>query len=242
MTDKSKLVKELFENISLYLTYDYNLRIRKETVESFIGTDTFKSVLDIPCGTGAMSIPFLNKTEKLTLIDVSTNMLDFARKNIPEEYAAKVELINRDFFEISLPEKSYDLVICLGILAHVNSPEELLKKISHLIKPGGMLIIQNTSSSHFYGYLIRLYLGLKNMISKQPYKLNKVSARFVESSLAHHQLKLRRCFRYNQSFLGLSNLFSNDKKYNMTRNFFGNAENNKHASWGSDYTYLFEKQ
>jgi hypothetical protein len=35
MANKSKVVKELFENTALYLTYDYNLQIRKETVEAF---------------------------------------------------------------------------------------------------------------------------------------------------------------------------------------------------------------
>lgn len=242
MTDKSQLVKGFFENISLYLTYDYNLKIRKETVESFTNGKNFKNVLDVPCGTGAMSIPLLNRTEKLLLIDVSSNMVEFAKKNVPEEFNQKVEAINADFFKLDLPKESYDLVICLGILAHVNSPEELLKKITGLIKPGGLLIIQNTDSSHFYSKLISIYLGLKNIISKQPYKFNKVTAKFVEETLTGQKFAMKRCFRYNQSFLGLSNLFSNEKKYKMTRNFFGNAENQKHASWGSDYTYLFVKQ
>src|SRR5438309_1533877 len=99
MSDKSKVVKELFENTDLYLTYDYNLQIRKETVESFTKGMRFSSVLDIPCGTGAISIPLLGRTEKLTMIDVSSNMISVAKKNIPETDMAKVELINANFFE-----------------------------------------------------------------------------------------------------------------------------------------------
>lgn len=242
MTERSQLVKEFFENTSLYLTYDYNLKIRKETVLSYTEGFTFKSVLDVPCGTGAMSIPLLHKAEKLTLVDVSTNMLEFARKEIPAAEKGKVELINGDFFRLQLPEESYDLVICLGILAHVNSPAELLKKISSMVRPGGMLIIQNTDSSHFYSYLIRMYLGLKNIISRQPYKFNKVTSRFVEETLKENKFSLEKKFRYNQSFLGFSNLFSNEKKYKLTRRFFGTVSENKHAGWGSDHTYLFIKQ
>ena len=33
--DKSKVVKELFENTAQYLKYDYNLQIRKETDYTF---------------------------------------------------------------------------------------------------------------------------------------------------------------------------------------------------------------
>lgn len=242
MTDKSKVVKELFENTALYLTYDYNLQIRKETVESFTSGMNFTNVLDIPSGTGAISIPLLNKTEKLTLIDISANMLAIAKKNIPEECVHKTEAINADFFTLNLQNNAYDLVICMGLLAHVNSPEQLLNRLSAILKPGGLLIIQNTDASHFYNYLIRIYLGLKNMIRKQSYQLNKVTAGFVENTLLHNNLELIKSYRYNQSFLGFSNLFSNEKKYKLTRRFFGDATNPKNQSFGSDYTYLFKKK
>lgn len=241
MGDKSKLVKELFENTELYLTYDYNLQIRKETVETFTSGKNFNSILDIPSGNGSISLPLLSRTEKLTLIDISSNMLVLAKKNIPEDQTRKVELINGDFFQMDFTGKSYDLVICLGLLAHVNSPEQLLKKVAGLVRPGGFLIIQNTDSEHFYSYLIRFYLAAKNIISRQPYKLNHVKASFVEKILRDNNLEKQASYRYNQSFLGFSNLFSNKKKYDLTRRFFGDAVKNKNARWGSDHTYLFRK-
>ena len=242
MTDKSKVVKELFENTALYLTYDYNLQIRKETVEAFTTGLHFTNVLDIPCGTGAMSIPLLDRADKLTLIDISANMLSIAQKNIPLDHLQKTEVINNDFFALNLQPSSYDLIICLGLLAHVNSPEQLLQKLSGVLKPGGMLIIQNTNSTHFYSHLIRTYLGFKNLIHKQAYKLNKVPAAFIEKTLQQNNLELVKRYRYNQSFLGFSNLFSNEKKYKLTRGFFGDAVNPKHQSFGSDYTYFFKKK
>ena len=241
MTDKSKLVKELFENTGLYLTYDYNLQIRKETLETFTKTLQYHSVLDMPCGTGSISLPLLSKATKLTLIDISSNMLSIAENNIPENEKTKVVCINDDFFRLDIPNHSFDLVICLGLLAHVNSPELLLEKLAKVISPGGSLIIQNTDASHFYSYFIRLYLSLKNIISKQPYKLNQVKAKVLENSLSKNGFELQNSFRYNQSFLGFSNLFTNEKKYKMTRRFFGDATHNKHAKWGSDVTYLFRK-
>lgn len=241
MTDKSKIVKELFEDTALYLTYDYNLQIRKENLEAFTKDLKYDSVLDMPCGTGSISLPLLKHAKTVTLIDISSNMLSIAKSNIPEIEKHKVTFINDDFFNIDIKPGSYDLVICLGLLAHVNSPEQLLNKLSHSVSPGGHLIIQNTDSAHFYSYLIRFYLGLKNIISKQPYKLNKVKGTFVEEQVSKNGLKLVKTFRYNQSFLGLSNLFTNQKKYELTRRFFGTVDENKHAHWGSDVTYLFKK-
>jgi ubiquinone/menaquinone biosynthesis C-methylase UbiE len=242
MTDKSKMVKELFENTELYLTYDYNLQIRKETVEAFTEGLNFTHILDIPSGTGAMSIPLLERTDRLSLLDISSNMIAIAKKNVPEKYVDKTDAVNADFFELDLPKNSYDLIICLGLLAHVNSPEHLINKTAGLLKPGGLLIIQNTDSSHFYSYLIRLYLGAKNLIRKQSYKLNNVPAKFIEGKLRENNLELLKSYRYNQSFLGFSNLFSNEKKYQLTSNFFGNAKQPKNQSFGSDYTYLFRKK
>ena len=242
MQDKSQLVKEVFEDISHYLTFDYNLRIRRETVSSFIGDNNYAQVLDMPCGTGDMSVPFLNRFSELTLIDIASNMLSHAESKIPSTDRARVHLVNADFFRMDLSEKKFDLVICLGLLAHVNSPEDLLAKLASIIPQGGSLIIQNTDSSHVYSHLIRAYLAVKNVLRKQPYKFNKVPAKFVEQTLLKHGFELKRTFRYNQSFLGLSNLFSNDAKYRLTRNYFGDAEHPRHQSWGSDYTYLFVKK
>lgn len=241
MTDKSKIVKELFEDTALYLTYDYNLQIRKENLEALTKDLKYDTVLDMPCGTGSISLPLLKDAKTLTLIDISSNMLSIAKSNIPDDEKHKVTFINDDFFNIDIKPNTYDLVICLGLLAHVNSPEQLLNKLSHIISPGGHLIIQNTDSGHFYSHLIRFYLGLKNIISKQPYKLNKVKGTFLEHQVSKNGLRLIKTFRYNQSFLGLSNLFTNEKKYKLTRQFFGTVDNNKHANWGSDVTYLFKK-
>jgi 2-polyprenyl-3-methyl-5-hydroxy-6-metoxy-1,4-benzoquinol methylase len=235
------LVKQLFENTDLYLTYDYNLRIRTETVQSFTAGIPLGAVLDCPSGTGAISSPLLDRAEKLTLVDISSNMLAIAEKNTPVKQAGKVTLINKDIFETDLPSESYDLVICMGLLAHIDSPERLLKKLISLIKPGGLLILQNTDSRHFYSYLIRVYLGLKNLVSRQPYALNKVPARFIESLARQSGLQLLRTYRYNQSFLGLSNLFSNERKYKLTRGMFGTADQPRNQALGSDYTYLFKK-
>jgi ubiquinone/menaquinone biosynthesis C-methylase UbiE len=241
MRDKSKIVKELFEDTALYLTYDYNLQIRKENLEALTRDLKYESVLDMPCGTGSISLPLLKNAKTLTLIDISSNMLSIAKSNIPEDEKHKVTFINDDFFNIDIKTNTYDLVICLGLLAHVNSPEQLLNKLSHIIAPGGHLIIQNTDSTHFYSHLIRCYLGLKNIVSKQRYKLNKVKGSFVEQQVIKNGLQLIKTFRYNQSFLGLSNLFTNEKKYKLTRQFFGTIDKNKHAKWGSDVTYLFKK-
>ena len=86
-----------------------------------------------------------------------------------------------------------------------------------------------------------MYLGVRKLFGKDKYKLNKVSANTVENSFKKAGFTCESVFRYNQSFVGFSKFFSNDKKYNLTRKWFGNAVKNKNASLGSDYIYFFKK-
>jgi len=241
MASRTHVVKELFENTAHYLKYDYNLQIRKETVAFFVKTLSLKNVLDMPCGTGEISSGILNSIDQLMLMDISENMSKLAFKNIPEQYKNRVELHNSDFFLFDFKNKRFDLVISLGLLAHVDSPQILINKLSTLVEDNGYLIVQNTDSKHFYNYLIRFYLGVKNIFRKQTYKLNNVSGQFIEDSLKEKGFITLKKFRYNQSFLGFSNFFSNERKYKMTKWFFGNSEIPKNQSWGSDVTYLFKK-
>jgi ubiquinone/menaquinone biosynthesis C-methylase UbiE len=239
---KTDEVKAFFERTDVYLTYNYNLRIRAETVGHFLRDQKFEEVLDMPCGTGDISVPFLGSFGKLTMMDFSENMIATSRSRVPEAAMSKVELINADFYRHDFGGKQYDLVMNIGILAHIDEPFRFLDETMKLVKPGGKLILQNTDSDHWFAKLIHSYLGFRRMVGKDKYKLNKVSEKKMLDHIARNGFALQQSFRYNQSFLGLSRLFSNDLKYKLTRRYFGDAATPKNQRKGSDVTYLFQKR
>lgn len=241
MRTRTEAVREIFENTDQYLKFDYNLRIRKETVETFTKDLHFNSVIDMPCGNGEISKPLIAKAKEITLMDISENMIRLAEQNVSGSSSTKIFLVNEDFFNYDFKNKDFDLVICLGLIAHVESPDKLMNKLSGLVKKGGLLIFQNTDAGHFYTNLIRTYLGLKNIVKRSSYRLNSIKGEYVENYFKSKGFMLEKQFRYNQSFLGFSNLFSNEKKYKITRKYFGDAESPKHQAKGSDVTYLFRK-
>ncbi|NCP45013.1 MAG: hypothetical protein GW818_00920, partial [Flavobacteriales bacterium] len=49
---KKEEVKKFFEQTNIYFNYDYNIKIRTETVAEFIGDEYYSNVLDMPCGNG----------------------------------------------------------------------------------------------------------------------------------------------------------------------------------------------
>ena len=49
--------------------------------------------------------------------------------------------LNLDITDISLPDSSYDMVICNHVLEHVSSYGKALSELNRILKPGGKLII-----------------------------------------------------------------------------------------------------
>ncbi len=234
-------VKAFFEQTDVYLTYNYNLRIRAETVGYFIKDQSLANVLDMPCGTGDISAPFIGQFNHLTMMDFSVNMITTSKARVGEENLSKVTFVNGDFYDHNFEPESFDMVMNIGILAHIKDPMGFLERTMDLLKPGGLLIVQNTDSEHWFAKLIHMYLGFRRMVGKDKYKLNKVAEKDLMQKLESRGFECLDAFKYNQSFLGLSRFFSNDLKYKLTRKYFGFAGSNKRAKSGSDATFLFKK-
>jgi 2-polyprenyl-3-methyl-5-hydroxy-6-metoxy-1,4-benzoquinol methylase len=235
-------VKTFFEQTDIYFNFDYNIKLRTEIVAELIGNLQYEKALDMPCGNGFISLKNSAQFNQLTLVDFSENMIVLAKEIAKKENAQNVSFTCGDIFETSFENESFDLIISLGILAHVDDVDKFLTHIQSKVKKGGTIILQNTNSKHFYSKLIRLYLGVRKLFGKDKYSLNKVPASTVENSFKNAGFTCQKMFRYNQSFIGFSKLFSNDKKYELTRKWFGNVAHNKNASLGSDYIYLFKKE
>ncbi len=235
-------VKAFFEKTDVYLTYNYNLIIRAETVGHFIRDKYFHNVLDMPCGTGDISAPFLEQFGHLTLMDFSENMIATAKKRIPNNMLDKTSFVNADFYNHNFGSEKFDLVLNIGILAHISDPWKFLGRSMHLVKPGGYLIVQNTDSAHWFAKMIHFYLGMRRLVGKDKYALNKVVEGQLIKYIEDGDFEQVDAFRYNQSFLGLSRFFSNELKYKLTRQYFGYAGRNKRPESGSDVTFLFRKK
>lgn len=238
---KKEEVKTFFEKTEIYFHFDYNIKLRTEIVAELIGDNHYNNALDMPCGNGMISLKNIKNFNQLTLVDFSENMIALAKGYAAQEKINNVSFFCGDIFDTNFNDEAFDIIISLGILAHVDDVDKFLTFIQSKVKKGGVIIIQNTNSSHFYSKLIRLYLGVRQLLGKDKYKLNKVPANQVENSFKKAGFTLQKVFRYNQSFIGFSKLFSNNKKYELTRKWFGNVAHNKNASLGSDYIYLFKK-
>jgi 2-polyprenyl-3-methyl-5-hydroxy-6-metoxy-1,4-benzoquinol methylase len=234
----SKLVqvRTAFESPERYLhATRFNIRIRQETVYDFSRDTQFHSILDVGCGDGSISVPLLNPERRLTLVDLSSRMLSEARARIPAGLRSSVETLNADFMSAPLEDHAYDLILCLGVLAHVDSPPATLERISHLLKPEGTLMLEFTDGLHPLGQATVLYHALLDLFRPSQYPLNVLSRDRVFSWLAECDLRVQAAYRYSLLIPGMHRVFSQESLYGAVRLVFGSSWRNRRAFLGNQY-------
>jgi ubiquinone/menaquinone biosynthesis C-methylase UbiE len=236
-------VRSFFETPQGYLVgSQFNIRIRIETVQEFTKNLTFDRVLDIGCGDGSISLPLLARSKRLTLLDVSTNMLDLARNKIPLERAHDVDLINRNFVGANLEPESFDLVLCIGVLAHVDSPAAVISEIARIAKPGACVVLQFTDRFHFWGVPYAVYSAVyRRLLKQEPYTLNRLSRRQVMRLCQKEHLNISAVYRYGLPPLGTSRFAGQDERYKMSRHVFGPSYRNRNRWMGNEFICRLEK-
>jgi 2-polyprenyl-3-methyl-5-hydroxy-6-metoxy-1,4-benzoquinol methylase len=243
MTTKSEQARLFFEAPERYLDKrEFDIRIRAETVQEFTNGKAFDRILDIGCGNGSISLPLLTPQRRLTLLDISSNMLTTARGKIPPDLMNNVELVNEGFLTAPLEPGTYDLVLCIGVLAHVDSPADVIARIAQVLKPGGCAILEFTDSYHFMGRAVVLYHRLLNLFRPATYSLNHICQREIVQTCCNYELKASAFYRYCLPPPGSHRLFDQETLYRVTRTVFGPLNHNRSKWLGNEFIYRLERQ
>jgi SAM-dependent methyltransferase len=98
-------------------------------------------VLDIGCGTGAISkgiANYVGETGSVTGIDNTESFIRSGRESHRD--VSNLELIYVDLFEFN-PDKKFDLIVSARTLQWLSNPKEALVKMRELLKPRGQISI-----------------------------------------------------------------------------------------------------
>jgi len=105
------------------------------------------SVLDMGCGEGRHTIGlFIEKQINAFGFDLSFDDLNIARSRL-DDFSAQSNSDSVCVFGVSdinsmpFQDGSYDSVICSEVLEHVPAPEESIKELIRVLKPGGVLAL-----------------------------------------------------------------------------------------------------
>ncbi len=125
-----------------------------------------QKVLDFGCGNGRFYFLIKDKNIDYYGLDLSENLLSFAKKNVKEGHFV---LLPPDL-KIPFEDDFFDIIVCLATFHHIPSKflrEQLLQEFFRVLKPGGLLILSVWDFYHGKNrkYLIKgIFEFLKNRI------------------------------------------------------------------------------
>lgn len=241
MSDNTTLIRQAFEQPEWYLKATaYNIKLRAETIAEFLKTDNIGSVLDIGCGDGSLSRGLLNANNRLTLVDASQTMLKIARSRIPEELGWRVQTINREFMGAALEPQSFDLILCVGVLAYVEDRKAFIARIKSLLKPGGSVIVECTDGVHWVNKLVVAYHRFRRWLRPAQMQTVVLPSAQVVAIFEGLGFKMHGSFRYSLPLPIMRKLMSQRIKYQMIRRIFGSETRNRRAWMGNECIYHFK--
>jgi SAM-dependent methyltransferase len=119
-----------------------------ETIRKHINPEFApRKVLDFGCGVGRLLMPFAAIAQDVVGLDVSTSMLEEARRNCEQHQVRNVRLLRSDD-EISSVNETFDLIHSCIVFQHipVQRGRTILTNLLRHLSPGGVAAIHLTYS------------------------------------------------------------------------------------------------
>lgn len=143
----------LLENY--YESYDENLRLFKDKVHNiefittvkylkkFVNKETL--ILDVGCGTGAYSMFFSKLVKRINAVDIVSKHIEQLKIKISDNYITNIIPEVMDAQDLStFTDNSFDIVLCLGPIYHLESEyikERCISEAIRVLKNDGILVI-----------------------------------------------------------------------------------------------------
>ena len=147
-----------FADAEPYLKRNHRITLRSEIVGELVGQPRGKRILDLGCGNGAISLP-LAEHNSVILVDNSAAMLSAAERHAKTLNIENYEAIHADVCGVSV--EPVDIVLALGVLAHVDESLAVLQAMARNLKPGGVAVLQFSDSRRLLNRLSQLLFRVR---------------------------------------------------------------------------------
>lgn len=110
----------------------------KKLKEDVAGSD---HILEIATGTGLLSFEICNYVKHIDAIDISPEMIQFARKKKEAQGIENIDFETGDCCNLKFNENTFDLVIASNVLHLLPDPQKALSEMLRVLKIDGKVII-----------------------------------------------------------------------------------------------------
>jgi SAM-dependent methyltransferase len=138
------------------------LRDQANTLAELLHRDTGfpagSAVLEIGCGVGAQTVTVAERSPGaiLTAIDLSAESIEAARRRTHDAGLRDVTFIQADIYALPDPDgplaaATFDHVFACFVLEHLPRPDEALRRLRAMLKPGGTItVIEGDHGSTYF--------------------------------------------------------------------------------------------
>src|SRR5262245_2888719 len=156
-------------------------------------------LLDCAAGTGEITCALLKsgRFTHATIVDISAEMLRSAKELLISQIKnADVEFVQSDVFNFKPSDAPFDLILCLGLIAHTGQLDILLPHLKSMLMPGGRIILQTTLIDHFGTRIVRALSSRRELVQRG-YRISWFSERDITDTCRNAGLQILQKRRHN---------------------------------------------
>jgi 2-polyprenyl-3-methyl-5-hydroxy-6-metoxy-1,4-benzoquinol methylase len=134
-------------------------------------------VLDFGCGSGAITNKLSKVAKSIDAIDISSGMLEFAKKQAEKDSVANINYIQASIFDGRFKDEKYDVILAFNVLHYIEDMPRLIERINTLLKPNGVFVSSTAclkEKRSLIGYLVLLLTRIGMMPKIFFYKKNEL--------------------------------------------------------------------
>ncbi len=130
-------------------SYAYASRRRHtlELVQSVVQLGA--TILDVAAAQGNFSLTLAEMGYSVTWNDLREELIDYVRL---KHERGEIKFAPGNVFDLD-PSQKFDVVLVTEIIEHVAHPDEFLKKIGELVRPGGYVVLTTPNGGYFLNTL-----------------------------------------------------------------------------------------
>lgn len=156
--------------VEYYNSYDEDGRLKRHKLEYLTTVEYFNrlfkpgsEILDACAGTGVYSFYLAEQGHSVISGDLVPNNVDLMKQHERADLLQDIQVMN--VLDLSaLADESFDVVLCMGALYHLNVEIDKLRAIqecSRILRPGGILVLSYINC--FAQFMLNVEEGLKNI-------------------------------------------------------------------------------
>ena len=157
----------------------YRARLRDALL--LLGDGPFDSLLEVGYGSGVFFPELARRTNRLVGIDVHSGRAGVAE--MVKRLDLEVELVDASLFELPFEAGTFDALVCLSVLEHLQELDAALSELRRVVRTGARLVlgvpVRNLATNSFF-----------RLVGYDPREIHPASHRDVEAAIERSALTL----------------------------------------------------